>query len=84
MATNWFMADYSWSIKCIIHLSINYLSLKGLVLCFICGNPSCIFKFLFLVSHNIECHLSRDYCSKTTAARFVTPPLLPKQKDVDL
>lgn len=44
MAPNWFMPDKSWSIKCIIHLYINYSFLKGLRACIIRRTASCIFK----------------------------------------
>lgn len=47
------MQDNSWSMKCIIHLCINYSFLKGLVLCFIRRTASWIFKFILLEGGNI-------------------------------
>lgn len=82
MAPNWFMPDKSWSIKCIIHLHINYSFLKGLWAWIIRRTASCIFKFpLFRVTQSVIISAGipiRKYNSsqgcKTTAINHTTKP----------
>lgn len=82
MAPNWFMPDKSWSIKCIIHLHINYSFLKGLRACIIRRTGSCIFKFpLFRATQSVIISAGmpiRKYNSsqgcKTTAINHTTKP----------
>lgn len=82
MAPNWFMPDKSWSIKCIIHLHINYSFLKGLQASIIRRTASCIFKFpLFRATQSviisagmpIQKYNSSQGC-KTTAINHTTKP----------
>lgn len=91
MAPNWFMPDRSWSMKCIIHLHINYSFLKGLRACIIRRTASCIFKFpLFKATQSVIISAGmpiRKYNSsqgcKTTAINHTTKPQrFPKDENV--
>lgn len=91
MAPNWFMPDKSWSIKCIIHLYINYSFLKGLQACIIRRTASCIFKFpLFRATQSviisagmpIRKYNSSQGCETTAINHMTKPQRFTKDKNV--